>query len=197
MSAERELEPAASPGDRLGALIARSAGGDESAIADLYDATCRHVFGLVFRILRDSAEAEEVTLDVYLQVWRQAPRYEPGRGGPMVWILMMARTRAIDRLRSRARARSRQLPLAPQAEFSDPEADPEKSSWLAQRARIVQQALAGLAREQREAIELAFFEGLTHAEIAIRLSQPLGTTKSRIRLGLNRLRETLGPGGRA
>ena len=178
------------------ALFARIAAGDSAALGTLYDETSGIVFGLCSRILGDPADAEEVTLDVYTQVWRQAARYDPERGEPVTWLLTLAHSRAIDRLRSRAPSRKREqgLDSAPGvADLPGPGADPEAASAFAERARFVRQALASLSAEQREVLELAYFEGLTHVEIAGRIRQPLGTTKSRIRLGLGKLREALAP----
>lgn len=167
--------------------------GDQSALAALYDATSRQVFGLALRILSDAADAEEVTLDVFSQAWRQSSRFDPARGDVVSWLLTLSHSRAIDRLRSRAGARKREEALDTVAESPAAGDDPEKTSFLAQRARAVRRALAALSTEQREVIELAYFEGLTHVEIADLLRQPLGTVKSRIRLGMTKLRDVLMP----
>lgn len=182
--------------DDLGTLIGRAARGDESALASLYDSTAALVNGLALRILRDRGAAEEVTGDVYLQVWRQAVRYDESRGSALSWLLTLARTRAIDRLRSGANQRARTEPL--RAAFAIPSTapDPEEHSHLSQRRRIVQQVLAQLPAEQRRAIELGYFGGLSHSEIAASLGEPLGTVKTRIRLGMLRLREGLAAAGK-
>jgi RNA polymerase sigma-70 factor (ECF subfamily) len=151
------------------------------------------VYGLCLRILGDAADAEEVTLDVFTQAWRQAARYDAARGQPLTWLLTLAHSRAIDRLRSRSGVRKREQALDEAADFASALSDPEASSAAAQRARCVRQALAVLSAEQRQVIELAYFEGLTHVEIAERIRLPLGTAKSRIRLAMNKLRETLAP----
>lgn len=195
--AERRTEMTAgaepSPGGESAhaGLIRRLVSGDQGALSELYDSTSRLVFGLAARILNDSADAEEVTLDVYTQAWRQAARYDASRGDPITWLLTLAHSRAIDRLRSRSGAKKREQSLEAVAEFPSGARDPEASSVDAQRARLVRKAMATLSNEQREAIELAYFEGLTHVEIAERTGQPLGTAKSRIRLGMARLREAL------
>lgn len=173
------------------ALIRRLVAGDQAALSELYDATSRLVFGLAARILNDSADAEEVTLDVYTQAWKQSSRYDASRGDPITWLLTLAHSRAIDKLRSRSGTKRREQSLEAVAEFPSAARDPESTSVEAQRARLVRKAMAALSSEQREAIELAYFEGLTHVEIAERTGQPLGTAKSRIRLGMSRLREAL------
>jgi RNA polymerase sigma-70 factor (ECF subfamily) len=179
-------------GEGFEGLIERTARGDASALAMLYDATAAMVNGLALRILRDPGIAEEVTLDVYLQVWRQAARYDASRGAPLAWLLTLARSRAIDRRRAGTGARRESEPLATALAIPSPGPGPEESSSAAERRRLVHGALAGLAHDQRKTIELAYFGGLSHSEIAATLGEPLGTVKTRIRLGMMRLRETLG-----
>ncbi len=174
-------------------IVERMACGDQSALSELYDATSRFVYGLCMRILSDAADAEEVTLDVYSQAWRQASRYDQTRGVPTTWLLTLAHSRSIDRLRSRGGRTAREEGLDAVAELPALSADPESSSSLSQRASFVRRALSRLSPEQREVLELAYFEGLTHVEIADRIRLPLGTAKSRIRLGLARLRQSLAP----
>jgi RNA polymerase sigma-70 factor (ECF subfamily) len=169
------------------------AGGDQSALAELYDMSSRVAFGLVLRIVGEPAVAEEVTLDVYTQVWRQATAYDSSRGTPLAWLLTIARTRAIDRLRSGKQDRQRSEPLEQADAIKAATGDPEESSALSEQQRIVRDALAGLSTDQREVIELAYYQGLSQSEIASTLGQPLGTVKTRTRLGLIKLRETLGP----
>lgn len=177
------------------ALIRQMAEGDQSALAALYDGTSRLIYGLALRILGDPAMAEEVTIEVYMQAWRQAVSYDPGRGTPLAWLLTLARSRAIDRLRSRAEARRREILLEAAMVIPASTVDPEEASEAAERRRLVQTALTTLTPEQREVIELAYFSGLSHSEIAARFGQPLGTVKTRIRLGMMRLRELLAPLG--
>lgn len=172
--------------------IAAVARGDQAALSRLYDATSGLVYGLVLRILRDDGAAEEVTLDVYQQVWRRATTYDAERGRPSTWLLTIARSRAIDRLRATARERGRgTLELDP--DLVDPAADPGAATEGEERRRQVLDALATLPPEQRQAIDLAFFSGLTHVEVAERLAEPLGTIKTRIRTGMIRLRDALRP----
>jgi RNA polymerase sigma-70 factor (ECF subfamily) len=178
--------------DGWGGLIEQTARGDASALAALYDGTSALVNGLALRILQDPGAAEEVTHDVYLQVWRQASRYDAARGAPLAWLLTLARSRAIDRHRAGAGQRRESEPLAAAVAFAAPGPCPEESSAAAERARLVRGALADLAADQRKTIELAYFGGLSHAEIAATLGEPLGTVKTRIRLGMMRLREALG-----
>ena len=191
-SSKSSLEPSAKDLD-LRRLITNLAAGDESALAELYDRSCRVAFGLVLRVVGDPAVAEEVTLDVYTQVWRQARTYDSSRGTPLAWLLTIARTRAIDRLRSGRQERQRSEPLDSADTFKASSGDPEESSLLSEQQRIVRAALAELSPDQREVIELAYYQGLSQTEIASQLGQPLGTVKTRTRLGLMKLRETLGP----
>ena len=172
-----------------GAVIERIAGGDRVALADLYDGTAALVHGLTMRILGDRGAAEEATADTFVQVWRQADRWDARRGGPLAWLLMLARSRAIDRLRaSGGRAEREAAVVAPPALAPSS----EQQAAVSERRRLVRNALARLLPEQRRLIELAYFEGLSHTEIASSLGQPLGTVKTRIRLGMTRLRESLG-----
>ena len=166
--------------------------GDQGALAEFYDDSSRYVFGLTLRILGDRESAEEVTLDVYVQVWKQASRYSPERGAVSSWLLNMARSRAIDRLRSKGRRqRAQEGPLDAVGEAADRAPTPEESSLASERRRAVQSALGALQEPQREAIELAYFLGFSHSQIAERLGEPLGTVKTRIRLGMLHLRDSL------
>jgi RNA polymerase sigma-70 factor (ECF subfamily) len=163
------------------ALLQAMAAGDHAVLGELYDRYAGLAYGLALRILRDAAEAQDVVQEVFVQVWRQAGRYDPARGTPEAWVCTIARTRALDRVRRRAaRREERSAPPAPSTRA--PAAD---------EALAVRSALGSLPSEQREALELAYFEGLTQSEIARRLGEPLGTVKSRIRTGMMRLREAL------
>jgi RNA polymerase sigma-70 factor (ECF subfamily) len=167
-----------------------AAAGNTRALASLYDETCSLVYGIALRILRNEADAEEVASDVYSQVWRSASSFDGTRGSVNAWLTMLARSRSIDRLRSRARLRQEKtLDLAVNVPAAGE--TPERASWLGQQRSLVRQALQSLSSEQREAIELAYFSGLTQTELADRLQQPLGTVKTRIRLGMIKLRERL------
>ncbi len=176
-----------------GPLIARTAQGDQAALATLYDRTSPQVYGFVLKILDNREAAEEVTLDVYTQVWRQAHTYDETRGTPGSWLMTLARTRAIDRFRSGAAERGRLNPLDTVELMASEDNTPEQDMAGQERRRYVQQALALLTAEQRQAIALAYFYGLSQSEIADKLQLPLGTVKTRIRLGMIKLREALAP----
>jgi RNA polymerase sigma-70 factor (ECF subfamily) len=177
------------------AAMQRMADGDGTALAELYDRHGRAMFSLAFRIVRDQGDAEEVVQDVFAQAWRQAARYDTGRGVVVAWLLMMTRSRAIDRLRMR-RGRPALQEDHPDVlrDLSDATAPVDLALLTSEQVARVRQALEELPGPQRTAIELAFYEGLTHAEVAERLEQPLGTVKTRIRLGLLRLRSAFGGG---
>lgn len=171
----------------LTGYVKRIASGDQGALAALYDATNHLIYGMALRILRNPADAEEVTLDIYTQVWRSAANFDDRRGSAIAWLASIARSRAIDRLRSSANRGRREEELT-----DHDSAAPAPSSVLPGVAREVQGALRSLAPEQREAIELAYWYGYTHSELAARLGQPLGTVKTRIRMGMMKLRSQLG-----
>ena len=179
----------------LDALLAGIRAGRESDLAAFYDATRELVYGFALRIVRDRSIAEEVTLDVYLQIWRQAASYRPERGSPETWLLTIARTRSIDRLRSTRARRRREEPLDGRLEAGidrpGQSEEPGRRIEEAERRESVAAALRKLPSAQRQAVELAFFEGLTHHEISLHLDLPLGTVKTRIRLGMLRLRDFL------
>ncbi len=179
----------------LAEVIRRLARADEAALEALYDETSGLVHGLALRILRDRSAAEEVTIEVYVQAHRQAGRYDPSRGTPSAWLLTLTRSRAIDRLRAEIRRRTREEPLEGAALAVSSTDDPMASSLAAERRRTVQKALAALSREQRQVIEIAYFSGLSHSEIAAKLGVPLGTVKTRIRTGMMVLRDALRPAG--
>jgi RNA polymerase sigma-70 factor (ECF subfamily) len=175
------------------ALIRKVAVGDQSALTELYDTTSRLVFGLILRIVSDRATAEEVLLDVYTQVWRQAASYDSTRGTPIAWLMTIARSRAIDRIRSGKHDQQNKESLDSVGEVASTVADPEQDSVISERRNLVRSALNSLSREQREVIELAYYAGLSHSEIALKLGQPLGTVKTRTRLGMMKLRDMLRP----
>lgn len=183
------------PADEWSSLIERTASGDEAALARLYDTTVNWVHGLALRILGDRQAAEEVTSDVYLQVWRQATRYDPARGAPLAWLMTMTRSRAIDRARQTHPERA-PVSLAHAQTVPSDRTGPEEGVALIERQRLVQTMLSTLPAEQRQTIELAYFRGLSQSDIATIMDAPLGTVKTRIRLGMERLRFALGtPGG--
>jgi RNA polymerase sigma-70 factor (ECF subfamily) len=176
-----------SPAEEHARLLARAALGDEVAFAAFYDATASRTYGLVLRLVRNHAVAEEVTQEVYLQVWRTASRFDETRGNAMPWLLTVAHRRAVDRIRA-TEARSR-LDTAYQQSNRTIDHDVTSDGALASlQASRVRAALESLSRHQREALELAYFGGRTHTEVAAVLGIPLGTAKTRIRDGLRRLR---------
>jgi len=165
--------------------------GDQTALARLYDESCSLVYSIACRVVGNDEDAEEVTLDVYTQVWRTAAGYDPERGTVTAWLATMARSRAIDKVRSRSIRVGAEQALEPHFELSSGEAGPEDSAVMSQQRRRVRAALEALNPDQRRAIELAYFSGLTNAELAAYLGEPLGTVKTRIRLGMMKLRELL------
>lgn len=179
------------PDEQWAELIMKMVGGDQEALGELYDQSNRLVFSFVLRIVSDHGAAEEITLDTYHQIWRQAANFDSERGRPSSWMLTIARSRAIDRLRSTASARKAQAPLEDSAFFPAGTDSPEAYTVLGEEQRRVRAALAQLKPEQRELIEIAFFGGLTHHEIAAQFNLPLGTVKTRIRTGMMQLRKLL------
>jgi RNA polymerase sigma-70 factor (ECF subfamily) len=176
----------------LNALVAQMAQGRQEALAALYDETSPMLNGLLRRMLEKREDAEEILLDVYLKAWKNAPAYNGQRGSVQAWLVTMARNAAIDRIRQH-RAQPRVIGLEAESGIDpiSPEGSPEALTVSDQRTRRIRQVIAQLPPEQREAVELAFFSGLTHLELAERLGEPLGTIKSRIRMGLIRLRTLL------
>ena len=167
--------------------VRRIAADDQQALGALYDETIHLIFSAALRILGNTADAEEATLDVYTQVWRSASKFNPERGSVLAWLMTIARSRSLDKLRSgNARAR-REEPLNDYPDL-DVAVFPQQTLGL---ERMVRNALATLEPEQREVIELAYFSGLTHSELAAKLGQPLGTVKTRIRTGMMKLRSML------
>jgi len=185
----------ASPGDArwityMTAIQNRQA----EALAQLYDETSRLLYGLASRILSDPADAEEVLLDTYQNVWNAAGSFDASRGSVLSWLATMTRNRAIDRLRQGSTRRSRELPWNPEQEWASDRPIPEAQLQFGEERALILSAMAALAPEQREAIDLAFFGGMTHVEVAETLNAPLGTIKSRIRTGIQKLREVLPAG---
>ncbi len=175
------------------ALLAAMARGERNALAGLYDQLAGPLYSLAFRMLGDNGEAQDLVQDIFLQVWRSAATYESGRGSVFSWMATLTRNRAIDRIRMRKRRGELLGNAAPELQPSalGGEEDSAGSLWLREKSAAVRSALAELAPDQRQAIELAYFSGLTQQEIAAKLSEPLGTIKARIRRGLLRLKDRL------
>jgi RNA polymerase sigma-70 factor, ECF subfamily len=176
------------------ALMARVEAREAEALGELYDRLAGRLLGLARRILGEGGEAEEVVQEVFLFSWRAAASFDPARGTVLTWLLIATRSRAIDRLRSRGSA-SRREPLRLDELLEDPPAgdDVEANTAIRQWAVLCRSAVRQLPEEQRRALHLAYFEGLTQEEIASRTATPLGTVKTRVRLGLMKLREHMRP----
>lgn len=176
----------------------RIAVGDSGALSEFYDEASRYVHAIALRILRDPDEAEEITLDVFQQVWRLAGSYNAERCAVTSWLGMMTRSRALDRWRSlQARRRYLVAEVPEGVEQVSPEASPETQVAGVQQQAQLRRAMEALPEEQRRMIALAFWDGLSHAEVAARTGVPLGTVKTRIRLGMLKLREELEHGDAA
>ena len=177
------------PEEDWAALVQSIAAGDQLALHALYERAHRIVFTLIMRITANRETAEELTIDVFHDIWRRASRYDPANGTVLAWIMNQARSRAIDRLRFESRKKRSDggdLPSPLEAA-----ADPRDVIELRPQGEALRAALATLTPAERQAIETTFFGGLTHAEAAARLNQPLGTIKTRIRSGLHKLRQML------
>lgn len=168
-------------------VVGAIAGGDQIALHSLYEQTHRIVFTLAMRITHNRETAEEVTLDVFHDVWRKAGDYDPEGGSVVGWIMNQARSRAIDRVRFEQRKKRTAVP----SPSTPATGDPQRSYQLEERNRLLQKALDVLTPDERQAIETAFFSELSYHEVAVKLNQPAGTVKTRIRSGLGKLRQTL------
>lgn len=175
-------------------LLARVVKGDQQAFSQLYDYSSTLLFTLAVRMLGNREEAAELLQDVYLEVWRKVSRYDVGRGTPIAWLITLTKSRAIDRLRARASRGYRatnSLEGGMATQVADPAPSPLETQADQELRTAIGAAVAGLPQSQQQAIELAYYEGLSHTEIATRLNQPLGTVKTRIKLGMSKLRESL------
>jgi RNA polymerase sigma-70 factor (ECF subfamily) len=177
------------------ALLKRISGGDRQSFEQLYERFSGVLFSTAYRVLNNQEAAEDVLQDVFIQIWEKAPFYDPARGKPLTWAVTLTRNKAIDRLRSTQRRNRLQDDV--EKESQNFEQFDGKSSVDAvdamEKGAMVREAIKKLSKEQREAIELAFFSGLTQTEIAERLSEPLGTIKARIRRGMMKLRDDITP----
>ncbi len=170
------------------ALIERTMAGDESALSVIYDRYSAVLFGMLIRILQDRGAAEEVLQDLFLQLWRSAPQFDASRGSLPAWLMVIGRNRAISRLRGR---RDREVLEEEDGSYANTFASPQNIEDEAARselARSLTVALAKLPAEQRQALELAYFEGMTQTEIAARTGCPLGTVKTRVRTAMQSLK---------
>lgn len=183
-------DPDGNATDSAASALERAATGDQAAFAEFYDAVSPVVFGTALKVLRNQAMAEEVTQDVFLELWRQAPRYERSKGSPRAWAATIAHRRAVDRVRSEQSARARDEADALLVPVAHDVVAEQVASILDR--QDVSEALAQLSAPQREAVGLAYFGGHTYREVAVLLDVPEGTIKTRIRDGLIRLRDLMG-----
>lgn len=171
-------------------VVERMASGDTAALGDLYDAHARYLYSLALRMLRDASDAEEIVQEVFTQAWRQAARYDEARATVIGWLLMIARTRSLDRLRARE-ARPDRTVANPVPDLPSEAPGQEAEALSGEAVQRLRTALQQLGDALRTPIELAYYEGLSQSAIAKRLDQPLGTVKTRMRTALSQLRELL------
>ncbi|CAN5473324.1 sigma-70 family RNA polymerase sigma factor [soil metagenome] len=180
------------PGDpTLEELLQRTAVGNQQAFAALYDLVSGRIHGLVVRVLRDHAQSEEVTQEVFLQIWNNAAAFDSNRGNALSWMMTLAHRRAVDRVRSAQAQSVRDEDYESMVDrpSPDPTGQDVEDRW---QASVVRTAVVNLGPPHQEALELAYFHGMTHREVSIAMGVPLGTAKTRIRDGLRKLRETMG-----
>lgn len=189
-------EDAPTQAERLTGLVHRCARGDEQAFAEVYDAVAGRVYGLALRVIRSPEMAAEVSQEVFLEAWRTSSRFDPSRGSVIAWFTTMAHRRAVDRVRASERQRDRdqtwtreEIPNRSSPDWGDQTWQQASRSLEAQRVR---RGMDSLTQVQRESVNLAYFGGYTHNEVAALLDLPLGTVKTRIRDGLIRLRDVMG-----
>jgi RNA polymerase sigma-70 factor (ECF subfamily) len=172
-------------------LMRGIAAGDRTAFSTLFDRHSALLLAICRRILKDAGESEDILIDVFFEVWSRADRFDASRGSPLTYLVTLARSRAIDRQRSQG-SRLRETAANPENSTQiSPQADPLQTASTNEQGQIVRAALAGLDPQQRQVLECAFYEGLSHSEIAEKLQKPLGTVKTYIRQGLIRLRDSL------
>jgi RNA polymerase sigma-70 factor (ECF subfamily) len=189
LDSETGMEP--HPPTSLNDLLGRVATGDEVAFGELYDQVSGRVLGLVRRLLKDFAQSEEVTQEIFLEVWQNATRYDPAKGSATTWILTMAHRRAVDRIRSSQSSRDRDSRIGRRDLETDYDSVSEFVEIRVENERV-QQALQRLTQLQRQAVTLAYYGGYSHSEVAELLKVPVGTVKTRLRDGMIRLRDELG-----
>lgn len=183
-----EPGPALSTPDEL---LPRVAQGDQTAFAELYDQTAPRVLGLVKRLLKDHAQSEEVTQEVFLEIWQNATRFDSARGSAASWMLTMAHRRAVDRIRASQAGRDRDLKIGVRDLQTDYDSVTESVEIRIEHERV-ERALGRLTELQRQAVKLAYYGGLSHSEVAKLLDVPIGTVKTRLRDGMIRLRDEMG-----
>ena len=186
-----ESELGRNPATRQQELLTRVALGDRVAFAELYDEMAPRVLGLVKRLLRDHSQSEEVTQEIFLEIWQSASRFDPNKGGASTWILTMTHRRAVDRVRASQSSRDRDVKVGIRdmpAEYDDVSESVETTI----ESERVAKAMSRLTELQRQAIQLSYYGGLTNSEVAETLKVPIGTIKTRIRDGMIRLRDELG-----
>lgn len=195
MSGENDVraEPAEeqAPAARQQDLLERVARGDQQAFSELYDTISPRVFGLIKRLLRDHAQSEEVTQEVFLEIWQTATRFDPNKGGAATWMLTMAHRRAVDRVRASQASRVRDIRIGIRDHKVDYDHVSETVEVRLEHERV-ERAMARLTELQRQAVSLAYYGGYSHSEVAEMLSVPIGTVKTRLRDGMIRLRDELG-----
>jgi RNA polymerase sigma-70 factor (ECF subfamily) len=175
----------------LAALLKSCGRGDQAAFAQLYDATSSRVVGLAVRVVRDPAQAEEVAQEAFLEIWKTSGRFDPAKGSPLGWMLTIVHRKAVDRVRSAEASTRRDTTYHQRNQPVEHDSTAEAATASLEAGRV-RQALSSLTPVQREALELAYFGGYTHTEVATMLELPVGTAKTRIRDGLIRLRDTMG-----
>jgi RNA polymerase sigma-70 factor (ECF subfamily) len=172
-------------------LLGRVAQGDRTAFAELYDRSAPRVFGLVKRLLRDHAQSEEVTQEIFLEIWQSATRYDHSKGSAVAWMLTMAHRRAVDRVRASQASRDRDVRIGIRDFAAEYDSVAENVEVKIESERV-KEAMKRLTELQRQAVQLAYFGGYSHSEVASMLSVPIGTVKTRLRDGMIRLRDELG-----
>jgi RNA polymerase sigma-70 factor (ECF subfamily) len=182
---------ASEPRAQAGVLLERVSNGDQEAFAALYDLTAARVLGLIRRVLKDPAQSEEVAQEVFLEVWQTASRFDSTKGGGATWILTMAHRRAVDRVRASQAGRDRDTKVGIRDFTPDYDSVAETVEVTVEHERVAK-ALSRLTDLQRQAVELAYYGGYSHSEVATMLSVPIGTVKTRLRDGMIRLRDELG-----
>jgi RNA polymerase sigma-70 factor (ECF subfamily) len=175
----------------LNDILSRVADGDQVAFGELYDQIAPRVLGLVRRLLKDFAQSEEVTQEIFLEIWQNAKRYDPNKGGASTWILTMAHRRAVDRIRSSQSTRDRDTKIGIR-DFETEYDSVSETVEVTMESERVKKAMSRLTELQRQAVSLAYYGGYSHSEVATMLSVPIGTVKTRLRDGMIRLRDELG-----